>query len=287
MRNRAFAKRAVQRFMPGEDLQSALKASHAFARTNISTVLTQLGENVTDRAEAEAVTQHYVEVLEHIQRDRLPAHVSVKPTHLGLDLGKDVCQAQLDRLVTRAARSGDFVWVDMEGSAYVDATLELYRKVRAKFPNVGLCLQAYLYRTPDDLESLLALKPTIRLVKGAYKEPASIAFPRKADVDERYFTLALRLLETRERQARAPGLGTHDIRLIDRIVAAARGRNAKSDAFEIQMLYGIRTADQYRYAAAGHTVRVLISYGSAWFAWYMRRLAERPANLWFVVRSLV
>lgn len=273
--------------MPGEDLQSALRAAQQLAKTNISTVLTQLGENVAGQAEAEAVTQHYFEVLEHVQRDRLPAHVSVKPTHLGLDLGRDVCQTQLTRIVSRAGRSGDFVWVDMESSAYVDATLELYRQVRAKYANVGLCLQSYLYRTPEDLESLLALKPTIRLVKGAYKEPANVAFPRKADVDERYFTLAMRLVETRDRQERAPGIATHDLKLIDRVLAGARGQSTRGDAFEIQMLYGIRTADQYRYAAAGHKVRVLISYGTAWFPWYMRRLAERPANLWFVMRSLL
>jgi proline dehydrogenase len=287
MRRRAFAQRAVRRFMPGEDLRSALAASQQLAATNIATVLTQLGENVNDRREAEAVTTHYAEVLEAVARERLPAHISVKPTHLGLDLGKDVCQAQLDSLLTRAATAGNFVWVDMESSSYVDPTLDLYRKARAKHQNVGLCLQSYLYRTPDDLEALLPLQPTIRLVKGAYKEPPSVALPRKADVDQRYFTLAMRLVETRDRQLRAPGMGTHDIRLIDRIIAGSRAKGATADAFEVQMLYGIRTADQYRYAAAGQKVRVLISYGSAWFAWYMRRLAERPANLWFVLRSLL
>jgi len=287
VRHRAFAQRAVRRFMPGEDLRAALVASQKLAATNISTVLTQLGENVTDREEAGAVTRHYVEVLDEIAKQKVPAHISVKPTHLGLDLGKEVCEAQLDTLLTRAAASGNFVWVDMEGSPYGDPTLDLYRKARTKHANVGVCLQAYLYRTPDDLESLLPLKPAIRLVKGAYREPPAIAFPRKLDVDEQFFTLAMRLLETRDRQVRAPGVGTHDIRLIDRILAGARGRNLPPDGFEIQMLYGIGTADQYRYAAGGHQLRVLISYGSAWFAWYMRRLAERPANLWFVARSLL
>ncbi|HWP38091.1 MAG TPA: proline dehydrogenase family protein [Gemmatimonadales bacterium] len=287
VRNRAFARRAVRRFMPGEDLDSATQAARKLAETNISTVLTQLGEHVNDRAEAEAVSRHYLEVMDRIQRERLPAHISVKPTHLGLNLGKDVCQAQLDRLVAHAAQGGHFVWVDMENSEYVDATLELYRNARGKHANVGLCLQSYLYRTPEDLESLLPLRPTIRLVKGAYKESATVAFPRKSDVDDRFFTLAMRLLDARDQQERAPGIATHDINLIDRILAAAAGRKIASDAFEIQMLYGIRTADQYRYAAAGKKVRVLISYGSAWFPWYMRRLAERPANLWFVVRSLL
>ncbi|HXV85833.1 MAG TPA: proline dehydrogenase family protein [Gemmatimonadales bacterium] len=287
VRDRAFAQRAVRRFMPGEDLRSALDASQRLAATNMSTVLTQLGENVTDRGEAEAVTRHYADVLEAIARDKVPTHISVKPTHLGLDLGPDVCAPQLDAILSRAAASGNFVWIDMEASPYVDRTLDLYRKARSTHSNVGLCLQAYLYRTPDDLESLLSLKPAIRLVKGAYREPPSIAFPRKADVDERYFKLAMRLLEARAQQVRAPGMGTHDIALIDRILAGARSKGVGADGLEIQMLYGIRTRDQYRYAAAGHKVRVLISYGSAWFAWYMRRLAERPANLWFVVRSLL
>ncbi|OGU04631.1 MAG: hypothetical protein A2W29_05715 [Gemmatimonadetes bacterium RBG_16_66_8] len=287
VRQRTFAKRAVRRFMPGEDLMSAVVAAQQFAKTNISTVLTQLGENVADRTEAEGVTRHYAEVLEQIAQHKLPSQVSVKPTHLGLDLGKDISEAQIDTLLTRAADTGNFIWVDMEGSAYLDVTLELYRNARAKHANVGVCLQSYLYRTPADLEALLPLKPAIRLVKGAYREPATLAYPRKADVDQQYFSLAMRLLETRDQQLRPPGFGTHDIRLIDRVLAGARGQNVAPDAFEIQMLYGIRTADQYRYAAAGQKVRVLISYGSAWFAWYMRRLAERPANLWFVVRSLL
>lgn len=287
LKQRTFAQRAVRRFMPGEDLRSALGASQQLAATSISSVLTQLGENVRDRAEAEAVTRHYFEVLEEIAKQKVPSQISVKPTHLGLDLGKDVCEAQLDALLTRAEAGGSFVWVDMEGSPYLEATLDLYRKARAKHANVGVCLQSYLYRTPGDLESLLPLKPAIRLVKGAYREPATIAFPRKADVDERFFTLAMRLLEARDGQVRSPGIGTHDIPLIDRIIAGARSKSAPADAFEIQMLYGIRTADQYRMAAAGQKVRVLISYGSAWFAWYMRRLAERPANLWFVLRSLL
>lgn len=285
VRDRRFVRRAVSRFMPGEDAESALQAAQQFAGLNLPTVLTQLGENVTDAGEAKAVTRHYTGVLDRIQALKLRAHVSVKPTQLGLDVSQDLCLEQLTTLATQAARVGTFVSIDMEGSDYVDRTLELYRKVRPTHANVGLCLQAYLYRTPDDLTSLLPLNPTIRLVKGAYKEAPSIAFPRKQDVDQRYFELAQRLL-TGPQPPQPHGFGTHDVQLIDRICARARSGGISSSAFEIQMLYGIRSHDQTRLAAAGYTVRVLISYGSFWFPWYMRRLAERPANVWFVVRSM-
>lgn len=271
--------------MPGEDAESALQAAQQFHGLSIPTVLTQLGENVTDAGEAKAVTQHYTGVLDRIQALKLRAHISVKPTQLGLDVSQDLCLEQLTALAGQAARVGTFVSIDMEGSDYVDRTLELYRKVRPAHRNVGLCLQAYLYRTPDDLTGLLPLNPTIRLVKGAYKEPPSIAFPKKPDVDQRYFELAQRLL-TGPKPPQPHGFGTHDVHLIDRICARARSGNLPNSAFEIQMLYGIRSNDQTRLAAAGYTVRVLISYGSYWFPWYMRRLAERPANVWFVVRSM-
>jgi len=285
VRDRRFVRRAMSRFMPGEDAESALQAAQKFGGHNIPTVLTQLGENVTDAGEAKAVTEHYTGVLNRIQALKLRAHISVKPTQLGLDVSQDLCREQLETLVSHAARVGTFVSIDMEGSDYVDRTLELYRKVRPAHPNVGLCLQAYLYRTPDDLTSLLPLSPTIRVVKGAYKEAPSIAFPRKADVDQRYFELAQRLL-TGPKPPQPHGLGTHDVHLIDRICTRARSGNIPNDAFEIQMLFGIHANDQTRLAAAGYTVRVLISYGSYWFPWYMRRLAERPANVWFVVKSM-
>jgi proline dehydrogenase len=285
VRDRRFVRRAVSRFMPGEDAESALQAAQQFVGLNIPTVLTQLGENVADAGEAKAVTRHYTGVLDRIQALKLRAHISVKPTQLGMDVSQDLCLEQLTALVERAARVGTFLSIDMEGSDYVDRTLELYRKVRPTHPNVGVCLQAYLYRTPDDLTSLSALDPTIRLVKGAYQEPPSIAFPKKQDVDQRYFELAQRLM-TGPKPPQPHGFGTHDVHLINRLCARARSGNIPNTGFEIQMLYGIRASDQARLAAAGYTVRVLISYGSYWFPWYMRRLAERPANVWFVMRSM-
>ncbi len=286
VRGRRFVRRAVSRFMPGEDVESALQAAQRFVQQKMTTVLTQLGENVGDANEARAVARHYTVVLNRIQALHLPAHISVKPTQLGLDLSQDLCLEQLNALVAHAAKVGTFVSIDMEGSTYVDRTLELYRKLRAQHPNVGVCLQSYLYRTTEDLDSLAPLLPTIRLVKGAYKEPASIAFPKKRDVDRRYLELAQRLLAATPRPPQPHGFGTHDVGLIERICDQARSSGVPTSAFELQMLFGIRAADQARLAQAGYTMRVLISYGSYWFPWYMRRLAERPANVWFVVRSM-
>lgn len=288
IRDRAFARRAVRRFMPGETIEAALGACVALHERGTSTVITQLGEAITDRAAAERVTEHYLGALDRIREAALPTELSVKPTHLGLDVGRDVCTAQVEALVEAASRTGNAVWVDMEGSRYVDATLEMYRALRARYHNVGICLQSYLYRTAEDLASLVPLGAAIRLVKGAYMEPPDTAFPRKHDVDENFVRLAKRLLgeEARACGVRV-GFGTHDPVVITRIRDFAEGAGVPKDAYEVQMLYGIRRDEQARLAASGHRVRVLISYGSQWFPWYMRRLAERPANLGFVLRSLV
>jgi len=285
LRQRAFFRRAVRRFMPGEDLESALVAAADFGKMNIGSVLTELGEQVTSRAEADAVRDHYLGVIGQIRQRKLPAVISVKLTHLGLDLDHAACLTSLQTLIARAKEAGTFVWIDMEESRYVDATLDMYRRARAGADNVGVAMQAYLRRTPADLDALLPLKPTIRLVKGAYNEPARLAYPSKADVDAMYFQLAGRMLE-HVPQGAHPIFGTHDLRLIARIQARAAALGVSPKGYEFHMLYGIRAAEQRELAMAGATVSVLISYGSAWFAWYMRRLAERPANVWFVLRNL-
>ena len=287
LRRRRFVGRAVGRFMPGEELDAALAAAGRFAGTGIGTVLTQLGENVTTLAEAEGVGRHYLDVLGRIHRAGLPTQISVKPTQLGLDVAPDACERALRALAAGAAGSGSTLWIDMEDSRYTDATLELFRKVRAERANVGVCLQAYLRRTPGDLASLLPLEPAIRLVKGAYAEPPAVAFPKKRDVDAAYFDLATTLLEQAARGAATPVFGTHDMALVARIRARAAELRVPARGFELHMLYGVRERDQRELAAAGEAVRVLISYGSAWFAWYMRRLAERPANVWFVLKNLI
>lgn len=287
MMRRSFSRRAVKRFMPGERLEDALDAAQRMAAAGLGAIVTQLGENLTSLAEAQAVRDHYLGVLEAIKARGLDAQPSVKLTQLGLDLSRDACAANLLALAAKAEAADSFLWIDMEDSSYVDRTLELFRHVRQTHQDVGVCLQSYLRRTPPDLEELLALGPAIRLVKGAYAEPAEIAFPAKADVDEAYFRLGARLLEAAAKGEAFPVFGTHDMRLLARIAARAAELGLRDGAFEVHMLYGIRASDQRALAAQGHRVRTLISYGSAWFPWYMRRLAERPANVWFVLKSLV
>jgi proline dehydrogenase len=287
LRERKFFQRAVRRFMPGETLDAALEAAGTFAKQDIGSVLTELGEQVTNRADAAEVRDHYLGVFDKIQRRKLPAHVSVKLTHLGIDASREGCVQDVLKLAARADQARSFLWIDMEESRYADATLEVYARAKGEWPNVGVCLQAYLHRTAKDLEKLLPLAPAIRLVKGAYNEPADIAFSKKSDVDENYRQLANRLLAEASRQRARPVFGTHDIGIVESIRKAAVGQRVDATAYEFHMLYGIRAAEQRSLASMGARVRVLISYGSAWFAWYMRRLAERPANVWFVLRNLV
>jgi proline dehydrogenase len=285
---RRFANRAVRKFMPGERLEDALDAAATFSKHGIATVITQLGENVTQRSQAEGVCQHYLHVLDEVRARGLDAEPSVKLTQLGLDVSKDLCVQLLDTIAGRAHALGNALWIDMEGSPYTEVTLELYRAVRSKYPRTGVALQAYMRRSPADLEQLLGIGATVRLVKGAYREPPDVALQSRHEVDDQYFGLACRML----RSTTSPNsgrmiLGTHDVRLLDRVAAFASENSIQRTAYEVHMLYGIRSADQIRLAGQGYTVRALISYGSAWFQWYMRRLAEKPSNLWFVVRSVV
>ncbi len=279
-----FVRNAVSRFMPGEEVQAALDASRALG---VGTVLTNLGENLLEAKKAGQVTAHYLDVLQRVRQASLDVEISIKLTQLGLDFSREECEKNLFALIERAAAFGNWVWIDMESTAYTDVTLDIYRRARARHPNVGVCVQAYLYRTAEDLKTLTALGAGVRLVKGAYREPSDKAFPRKKDVDENFFALTLQLLgqEAREKGVRAI-FGTHDPVLIRRIEEAARSAKLPPEALEFQMLYGIRRQEQARLAAAGYRFRVLISYGDAWFAWYMRRLAERPANVLFVVKNM-
>lgn len=284
--NFPFVRRSVSRFMPGESLEAALQAAHALEQRKIAGVFTNLGENVKDRAEALQVAEHYLEVLRRIRESGLHTEISVKLTQLGLDLSPDFCFQNLDRIIS-AEKQDAIVWVDMEASSYVDATLDIYKRALGKYPNAGICLQAYLYRTQKDLEALLPLRPSIRLVKGAYKEPASLAYPKKLDVDENYFALAATMME-----AQAAGscpraaFGTHDVKLIRRLAEHAARHGFPKSQFEVQMLYGIQREEQERLAREGYRSAVLVAYGTYWYPWFVRRLAERPANLWFMARNL-
>jgi proline dehydrogenase len=205
-----------------------------------------------------------------------------------LDLDRELCFRNLQRLVDRAEERANFVWIDMESSPYVDPTLDLFRRTRARSARIGIALQAYLYRTKNDVESLVPLGSAIRLVKGAYLEPASIAYPKKSDVDDNFYALSCRLLAA---DAQAPGallhMATHDPVLVDRLTKFIDQNRVSKSAYEFAMLYGIQRPLQQRLVAAGRPLRVLVAYGEYWFAWYMRRLAERPANVWFVVKNLL
>ncbi len=282
-----FIRRAVSRFMPGEELADAMQAAEKLKEKNITTILTRLGENVADETETREVTGHYLNALPQIQQRRLDAYISIKPTQLGLDLNEELCLRNLTALVERAATFKKWIWIDMEQSGYVDRTLALYKKIRRQYPNVGVCVQSYLYRTAKDLEALLPLSPAIRLVKGAYMEPANIAYPKKADVDANYLTLAKMLLANVKKNGVIVGIATHDKVLIKKIQEEAQAQGLAKNDYEFQLLYGIQSDEQMRLANEGYRMRVLISYGSYWFPWYVRRLAERPANVFFVLKNLL
>jgi proline dehydrogenase len=268
-------------------MESALDAAAPLQAAGVATMYTKLGENLKSLDAADAVADHYIAVLDAIKTRGLDGEISVKPTQLGLDLDEDRALAHLRRLAEHAAEVGSYVWIDMEGSAYTDATVRLYERVRATQPSTGICLQAYLHRTAADIERLRPLDPAIRLVKGAYDEPGSIAFRDKRQIDANYVELAVAFLkEGRGRPIRL-GLGTHDVGLIEQVAASVATAGVERDGFEVEMLYGIRTGEQFRLAKEGYRVQTLIAYGDAWYPWYMRRLAERPANVTFAIRSLL
>jgi proline dehydrogenase len=272
--------------MPGEHADDALEAGAVIAASGRGLLFTQLGEAITSPLAAVAVRDHYLRFFDQIRARRLPAQVSVKPTQLGLDLSFADCERHLLALAAKAEETGSALWLDMEDSKYVDRTLELYVALKRNHPSSGIAIQAYLYRAPNDLARLMPLKPVIRLVKGAYDEPKDIAFAKKAGTDGAYYELASEMLNAARTGSCIPIFGTHDLGLVARIAERAQSSGVGKDKYQIHMLYGIRDAAQRRLVAEGHIVKTLVSYGAAWYRWYMRRLAERPANLLFVVKSL-
>ena len=279
-------RRAVRRFMPGETMTEALAAADGLETTGIPAVFTRLGENLTDMAQADAVAAHYHSLIDEISGRGLGAEISPKLTQLGLDLDAEATYRHCEALARHAAEAGSRLWIDMEDSSYVDRTLDLYQRLLAAQPGVGLCIQAYLRRTPADIERLRPLGPAIRLVKGAYDEPAERAYRSRQAVNAAYRDLALAMLPDAAGGRLTLGLGTHDVELVEEIARVGAEAGHGRDMFEIQMLYGIRTDQQQRLRREGYRVRVLIAYGEYWYPWYVRRLAERPANLWFALRQL-
>jgi proline dehydrogenase len=282
-----FMRRAVRRFMPGETLADALAAALPLQAAGIATLYTRLGENLEHLDEADEVAAHYLDAIDRIVAAGITGEVSVKPTQLGLDLDPELCFGHLARIAEHAAAAGSYLWIDMEGSAYTEATIALYERLRAVQPRTGICLQAYLRRTAADIERLRPLDPAIRLVKGAYDEKESIAYRNRRNVDSNFVGLAVSfLIDGRGRSIRL-GLGTHDVALIEQIAEQVKAAGIPRDGFEVEMLYGVRTDQQFRLAKAGYRVQTLIAYGEHWYPWYMRRLAERPANVWFVMRQML
>ena len=274
----------ASRFVPGETLDECVVSLRALNERGLHANTSILGEGVRDASQAEAVAVEYERVLARLAVEELRVNVALKLTHLGLELGEETAYANVARVVDGAARLGNFIRIDMEDSPFVDATLRIYRRLRADGrDNVGCVLQAYLYRSEDDLRELLPLQPNLRIVKGAYLEPESIAYPRKADVDAAY----VRLLE----QALAGGayvcVATHDERMIEHAIAYAEANGVGRDRFELQMLYGIRPQLQLDLVRRGYKVLIATPYGPEWYPYLMRRLGERPANLLFFARSLL
>ena len=281
-----FVKKSVKRFMPGEALEDAISAARDLKAKNIASVLTHLGENVAEVREAEQVTEHYLQALEKLHTENPETEISVKLTQLGLDLSPELCEHNLQRLFA-AENPAKTLWIDMEASGYVDVTINIYKSILKNFPNAGICLQAYLHRTKADVDSLLSMKPSIRLVKGAYSEPPKVAFQNKSAIDSSYFALAQSLLRGQTTGAvRRAAFATHDPALIFKITKFAAAEGIANAQVEIQMLYGIQRPEQDRLARGGWRSGVLIAYGDYWYPWFVRRLAERPANVSLLLRNL-
>src|SRR5262245_10310704 len=278
-----FVRASVRRFMPGETTDEAIAAANRLGGQGLPTMFTLLGENVTNLDASRRVADDYRATYDRIVSEGLDTEISVKPSHLGVDLDPDAAMANLEELATVAGADDNWLWLDMESAEYVDPRLDLYRKLRAGHRNVGIALQAYLKRTADDVDSLMPLEPTIRLVTGAYKEPREIVFGSREVMAEAYRRVGLLILARKGPGGRL-ALGTHGLDLVRQIRSDAHGR----ERFEVHMLYGIRSADQLRLGADGYQVRTLISYGSHWYPWYMRRIAEKPVeNTLLALRNLI
>ncbi len=287
MSNFGIAKRVASRFVAGETLQEAIEATRALNHDGLLVTLDYLGESVTSAGDTEEVVTTYREILRQIEQHGLQASVSLKLTHLGLDISEELAVTNLRHILTEAQSRGNInVTIDMESSAYTEKTLQIYRTMRDEygFHNVGTVIQAYLYRSLQDMRDL-AQEPHsyIRICKGAYLEPASIAFPEKADVDQQYVQIVDEYLN-------APSdaylcIATHDEHMIQAAQQSIQQSGASPDRYEFQMLYGIRTPRQYELTKEGYRMRVYVPFGEAWYPYFMRRLAERPANLWFFAKS--
>ncbi len=277
----------ARRFVAGETLGEALTASEELCRQGRAVSLNHLGENVATEAAAQEVCAGYIHMVEELHAKNLAGNISIKLTQLGLDLGKDFCASLAGSIARRAAELGRTIEMDMEGSAYTDRTLDIFEGVQRESRNACLAVQAYLHRTEKDLRRLAPLKPKIRLVKGAYREPKNLAYQGKTAVDASYKGLATLLLEGAVHGSFFPAIASHDPMMVAHAQAEAARLQLPKDKYEFQMIYGIRRDLQQQVHAAGNILQVYVPFGTDWCPYFMRRLSERPANCWFVLRSLL
>jgi proline dehydrogenase len=277
------ANRVATRFVAGETIDQVVDVIRQQNAKGMTVTVDHLGEHVKDPKEVEEAHDQYLTLLDRIHTLKLNANVSVKLTEMGLDIDPDLCRKNMESLIQKAATHETFVRIDMESSAYTQRTLDSFHELHGRYKNVGIVLQAYLHRTKADLEKVLAAGARVRLCKGAYDEPPSVAFENKTETDENYKALARMMLDS----GIYHGLATHDPAMIDDAIAYAKSRNYSADRFEFQMLYGVRRDLQEKLLKEGWRVRVYVPYGANWYPYLMRRMAERPANLGFVLKSLV
>ncbi|MFN7017664.1 MAG: proline dehydrogenase family protein [Fimbriimonadales bacterium] len=272
----------IKRFIAGEDVETALQITRQLNQEGFLVALDYLGEDTQRIEDAEQAANQYIALLEHIDRSGVKACISIKLTQLGLDLGMDVARRNLVRVLGSACRLNNFVWIDMESSKHTQQILDLFCEMFPDYPNSGTVLQSYLYRTPDDLERLLQLGARVRLVKGAYAEPRDVAYPDKRSVDRQFKIQMERLLE----RGKEPAIATHDTRLIAHAKHYAAKLGLENSQYEFQLLYGISREIQKQLVAEGYRTLIYVPYGEQWYPYFSRRLAERPANLYFILRNL-
>jgi proline dehydrogenase len=284
VRNRSFSQELISRFVAGETLDSALDAVARLRRLGITATLDQLGENVANTEAARAAANTYVEILDRLSAGDFEPNISIKLTMLGLDLGDQTAHDNLIPILEAARRAGGFVRIDMEGSDYVERTMRLFEAAHDGFPSeVGIVIQAYLHRARYDVERMIERRARVRLVKGAYAEPDAVAYQSRDEVDDNFRRLMELLLE----QGAYPAVATHDPALIEAAKRFTNAKNVSPDQFEFQMLYGVRRDEQTALVAEGYRMRVYVPYGTEWYPYFTRRIAERPANALFVLRQLI
>jgi len=281
MMNFGVTRRVVDRFVSGETLEDGLNAVRKVNAEGATATLDHLGEEVSEPEEAIAATEVYLDALDKINENGVDTNVSVKPTQVGLKVDKKLCEENFRKIIERARKYGNFVRMDMEGSDCTQDTLDVFYSLRNKYDNVGIVIQTYLYRSEKDVDDIQKLDGRIRLCKGAYKEPKEIAFPKKQQVDDNF----VKLMEKTLVSGIYHGMGTHDEKIIQKTKEFAQEKNIPKQSFEFQLLYGIRTELQYQLLREGYNVRIYIPFGGQWYPYFMRRLAERPANLFFFLKN--